>query len=222
MEQDAIKRAWNALVAIDEWLHDGFITMLNQSAKVEPAEWVIVHEAAKVLREGQLTLPREIYALGMAALQQSFQPNANLLLDQMRELLDIRAAGDTAVEAQQLQAINEQIQRLVSDYRQRLLQLKAIIDGEDAAFVLPDGGIERLSLSVLHDLLSDRFSVEELRTLCLDLNIDYDDLPAMGKSNKARELITYLARRSQLDKLLTVGLDTRPDVPWQEALLSDE
>ena len=80
------------------------------------------------------------------------------------------------------------------------------------------GDVERLSLSVLHDLLSDRFSDEELRTLCLDLHVDYDDLPALGKSNKARELLTYLARRSQLEKLLTVGQQTRPDVPWEKAL----
>ncbi|WP_420632067.1 hypothetical protein [Candidatus Leptofilum sp.] len=218
MEQDAIKRVWEALVAVDSWLHDGFITMLNQSAKVEPAEWVIVHQAAQVLREEQLAIPSEIYALGMAALQKSLQPNANVLLDQMRGLLAIRATGNDVAEAKQLQALNDQIQKLVSEFRQRLLQLKAVIDGEDAAFVLPDGGVERISLSILHDLLSDRFSDEELRTLCLDLNIDYDDLPALGKSNKARELITYLARRSQLDKLLTVGLETRPDVPWQEAL----
>ena len=146
MEQQAIERAWNALVAIDAWLHDEFITMLNQSAKVEPSEWVIVHDAAQVLREERLTLPSEIYTMGMAALQQSFQPNANLLLDHMRHLLEFRQGEDTAVsqeaksqEDQLLQTINNQVQKLVTEYRQRLLQLKEVIDGEDAAFVLPNG-----------------------------------------------------------------------------------
>ncbi len=57
------------------------------------------------------------------------------------------------------------------------------------------------SASELLAFLTDRFDLEELRTLCFDLGIDYDDLPAEGKSGKARELVRRAERRSQLARL---------------------
>lgn len=68
----------------------------------------------------------------------------------------------------------------------------------------------------LRQTLSSRFDLEELRTLCHDLGVDFDDLPAQGKSNKARELVAYLARRNQLGRLLQVGQAQRPDIPWSQ------
>jgi len=44
--------------------------------------------------------------------------------------------------------------------------------------------------------LTDSFNDEDLRTLCFDVRVDYDSLPALGKAGKARELILALARRS--------------------------
>jgi hypothetical protein len=54
----------------------------------------------------------------------------------------------------------------------------------------------RESLSRLRQILATRFSESELRTLCFDLGIDYDDLPGQEKASKARELIAYLERRA--------------------------
>ena len=39
--------------------------------------------------------------------------------------------------------------------------------------------------------LCDRFSEEELRTLCFFLEVDYNSLPADGKAGKARELVLH-------------------------------
>jgi hypothetical protein len=66
--------------------------------------------------------------------------------------------------------------------------------------------------------LSTRFSEEELRTLCYDLNVDYDDLPAQGKANKARELVAHFERRDNVSELVTVGRRLRPDVPWGDSI----
>jgi hypothetical protein len=63
-------------------------------------------------------------------------------------------------------------------------------------------------------LLSAHFNREELRTLCFELDVDYDDLPAQGKTAKARELIAYLTRRDRLADLFQTGARLRPDVPW--------
>jgi tetratricopeptide (TPR) repeat protein len=66
----------------------------------------------------------------------------------------------------------------------------------------------------LRQILDRRFDEEELRTLCLDLGIDYDDLPGRGRSDKARELISSLERHGRLSELLVYGKQLRPSISW--------
>jgi hypothetical protein len=70
-------------------------------------------------------------------------------------------------------------------------------------------------LTELRKLLAARFNTGELRTLCFDLGVDYEDLPGESKADKARELVSYCERRDCLDKLVQIGRQLRPDVPWQ-------
>jgi tetratricopeptide (TPR) repeat protein len=76
-------------------------------------------------------------------------------------------------------------------------------------------------LAQLRQLLSDRFDEGELRTLCFDLGVDYADLPAEGKANKARELVAYLDRHDRILDLLQVGQRSRHDVDWSQVYLDD-
>ncbi|MCB8988992.1 MAG: trypsin-like peptidase domain-containing protein [Ardenticatenaceae bacterium] len=69
-------------------------------------------------------------------------------------------------------------------------------------------------LSAIHQLLLAHFSEEELKNLCLGLGVAYDDLPAAGRENKARELVTYLERRGRLDELRLAVLKARPSAIW--------
>lgn len=66
----------------------------------------------------------------------------------------------------------------------------------------------------MRELLSERFSREELRTLCFDLDVDYDDLPCKGKAGKARELAAYVWRRrpKAVSELVLYLKWKRPDV----------
>lgn len=64
----------------------------------------------------------------------------------------------------------------------------------------------------LHGVLESRFNLEELRTLCFELGVDYDSLPGEGKSAKARELITHLERRNELDRLVALVRRERGNV----------
>jgi len=66
----------------------------------------------------------------------------------------------------------------------------------------------------LRRTLSTYFNEEELRTLCFDLDVRYDNLPGEGAAGKARELIAYLERHGRVNDLLQVGRLQRPDVPW--------
>lgn len=69
-------------------------------------------------------------------------------------------------------------------------------------------------------LVSQHFDVEELRTLCFDLNIDYDTLRGEGKEARVRELAALFRRNGRLPELIEVLTNMRPHVPWQESLPS--
>jgi hypothetical protein len=73
-----------------------------------------------------------------------------------------------------------------------------------------------MQLAELRQVLSDYFSEEEIRTLCFDLSIDYDDLPATGKANKVRELVKYLERRDRIPDLESAVRRQRPNIPWDD------
>lgn len=72
-----------------------------------------------------------------------------------------------------------------------------------------------VSLRLL-DLLLEGFSKEDLKDLCFELGIDYDDLPAEGRSSKARELITYMERRGRTAELVILGAEKRPHLDWPQ------
>ncbi len=71
----------------------------------------------------------------------------------------------------------------------------------------------------LREILTQRFNESDLRTLSFDLGVDYDDLPAIGKADKARELVAYFERRNRIRELLTTGQRLRPDIPWEDVLI---
>lgn len=65
----------------------------------------------------------------------------------------------------------------------------------------------------LHRVLCDRYNLEELRTLCAEIGVPFDDLGGEGRSGKARELILWLQRRGQLDALIAYLSRSTPQRP---------
>lgn len=90
-------------------------------------------------------------------------------------------------------------------------------EGSQAEPIVARQTAEREHLVALRYLLVTRFDENELRTLCFDLGIDYDDLPATGKVNKARELVACLERQKRTASLLKAGKRLRPDIVWEKA-----
>lgn len=76
-------------------------------------------------------------------------------------------------------------------------------------------------LRLLRTLLAERLSAEELRTLCFDLDVDYDSLEAEGKAGKARELIRHLESRGRLADLARIGKSQRTDIDWDAVVPED-
>jgi hypothetical protein len=72
-------------------------------------------------------------------------------------------------------------------------------------------------LGQLRRLLVQHFSADDLRSLCQDLDVDYDVLPGEGTDAKARELIAFMQRRGRLADLRAAATRERPQVAWGDA-----
>lgn len=69
-------------------------------------------------------------------------------------------------------------------------------------------------LIALRNQLVTAFSDDELRDLCLEMRVDYEIIDGTNKSAKARELLTYLHRRTRIDQLLLLCQQERPTYQW--------
>jgi len=78
----------------------------------------------------------------------------------------------------------------------------------------PDS-VRQARLTQLRQMLVTRFSVDELKTLCFDLGLEYDALPGEGKEGKARELVAWFDRRNRLPELEDKSKQLRPDIAWE-------
>ncbi|MCP4416406.1 MAG: hypothetical protein GY805_07280 [Chloroflexi bacterium] len=70
-------------------------------------------------------------------------------------------------------------------------------------------------LSSLHKQIDERFSFSEVRTLCFDMGIDYDNVPGNTKSAFIRNLLVSLAREGRLQELVGRVREERSRVDWQ-------
>ncbi len=71
---------------------------------------------------------------------------------------------------------------------------------------------EQVDTTKLHQQIIAHFSNDDLRTLCFNLDIDYESLPPGGKAAKARDLITHCQNHRRLDDLVTLVLQQRPAI----------
>jgi hypothetical protein len=66
----------------------------------------------------------------------------------------------------------------------------------------------------LRQILTDNFADDELRDLCFELGIDYENLGGTGKSGKARELVAFAERRGRFVELVNACRRLRSNAPW--------
>jgi hypothetical protein len=74
----------------------------------------------------------------------------------------------------------------------------------------------------LRQALIEHFSLEELRTLCFDLGVNYDQLGGESIDGKARELLLHLRRDGRLSDLCPLLQQLRPHVAWAELVAASE
>ena len=66
----------------------------------------------------------------------------------------------------------------------------------------------------LRQRIIKHFNLDELHFLASDLSVDWDALAGETKHRKSYELIEYLSRRNELNKLITLIKQERPSVEW--------
>jgi hypothetical protein len=69
-------------------------------------------------------------------------------------------------------------------------------------------------LSSLRKAIVECFNSSDLRLLCADLGMDYEDLGGEGKEAKVLELVNYFSRRGKTDQLLAYCQQERPEFAW--------
>lgn len=71
-------------------------------------------------------------------------------------------------------------------------------------------------LSDLHQQIDRLFSMEDVRTMCFNLGVDFDNVTGEGKSARIRELLLQLARRSELQMLVDLARRDWPKAVWAD------
>lgn len=66
----------------------------------------------------------------------------------------------------------------------------------------------------LRQLVAAAFNLDELRALCFDMGIDYEDIPGESKMRKIIELISYFGRQNSIVQLIQYLSLARPNVIW--------
>lgn len=78
----------------------------------------------------------------------------------------------------------------------------------------PTVSIEQINLPRLVQNIQNAFNMDELETICFNLNIDFDSIEGSTKAAKARELVSHLNRRGSLLELINELIRQRPTVNW--------
>ena len=86
------------------------------------------------------------------------------------------------------------------------------------ASMQPEGQLPQFYLGHLRRLLVRAFGMEELKTFCFEIQVDYEELAGDTKSVLARNLVLYLARRDRLEELVTRASQLRPQIAWPGAI----
>jgi len=78
----------------------------------------------------------------------------------------------------------------------------------------------------LSKLLDEKFNLQELKEICFNLNLDFENIPGDIKAEKAQGLAGYFERRRNLSQLVLAIKEARPDIiielPPNEAPVSEK
>ena len=109
-------------------------------------------------------------------------------------------------------ATSKEREDLITEVLKLEIQLSALRERAQRIGILDQ--LEVLDMESLRRNLMQSFSIEELKSLCFDLGIDYDDLEGDSKSDKCRSLLLFIWRQKRVGELIGHLQKQRPNVMW--------
>lgn len=81
------------------------------------------------------------------------------------------------------------------------------------ALIRPSTG-ELKTRGTFHDQMADSFNLAEIRQICFDLKVNFEQLPGETLDDKCRELYLFVERRGDLVRLVQACQTQRPEGNW--------
>ena len=91
----------------------------------------------------------------------------------------------------------------------------------NASETAENGQEKPVDLRKLLRAINDSFSENDLRDLCFELQLDFENLPGTVKKDKARELIIHFDRRKRINVLVAAFREARPKVDIDAIILEE-
>jgi len=175
----------------------------------------------QLIKQGQLTEEKEgqttkaslnFFTLALVHFQK-YWPDTAFVKDRYKKMVSLLVSANMSANE-----INFTLAEVATLHNCNILSQGRIIQRNDPVIVNEPAFTEKTDVDVntfatkLFQILCDHFDLEELRTLCFHLSVEYDDLRGEGRSAKARELIKFMQRTDQLDLLEDTIQQLRPDI----------
>ena len=106
----------------------------------------------------------------------------------------------------------ERIMVALRDAVQPFELLSALVDRNKTDAVAPPN-INKVELS---KLIRRHYDLGEFKSLCFELQVEYEDLAGETLTNKVQALVEYLDRRGRVPHLLPLLKQQRPNTPWPD------
>jgi len=129
------------------------------------------------------------------------KPKLHKSYDEYR-IEEVEKAVEWAQSAQELSPNDPSLRELMIKMQRKIIQLKM------------QSAIIRVDRVVLRDRMRKHFGESDLRDICFELDIDYDNLPGEKRADKARELVLRLFQGGRLHELVEICSRLRPSVSW--------
>jgi hypothetical protein len=132
--------------------------------------------------------------------------------------LDVKSLGSgaTLLPSTQPTLSEQELEGIFQAFIDYLRDEGYLETGEPAPIQDAKASAGKIDRPKLRQMLTERFNESELKNLCSDLDIKYDDLSGEGIGDKARELISYCQRHKRISELIKRGEELRPDVEWSK------
>ncbi|KAA3664183.1 MAG: hypothetical protein DWQ04_07040 [Chloroflexi bacterium] len=141
------------------------------------------------------------------------------LFDSLETMLRQRISQVIAKLGSELHKLSERVYKTESrldDYAIRLEKVEQVIGWKPRRKTKTDRlRIDtKATAETIARRMDDYFNLKELRELCWNFDLEYDDIEGKTRAEKIRSFVMYFYRRNTLDVLIEWLISERPHVEW--------